>query len=768
MSITGPAVGVTVSGGGASRVFQVDGGVTATFSDLTITKGSTTTNGGGLYNQGGTVSLTNCTVSSSVNTVGSTNGGGLCNNGGSLTLTNCTIAGNSAPSGGGLGNLAGTTTLTDCTISGNYGTDGGGLARFGGTLSLTNCTVVGNSSTGGGGVSTLNGGTLTLTNCTVTGNTAAAAGAIGGVSLYGGTATLTNTIVTGNSNGDISGSFNGTNNLIGAPLTLAPLGDYGGPTATEALLPGSPAIGAGASGAGIPTTDQRGQPRTGHVDIGAFQSQGFTLTLVAGSTPQSAAAGSAFAHPLAVAVTAVNSVEPVDGGIISFTAPAAGASAVLSAATAVIASGQASVTATAGTVAGSYTVTASAAGVSTAASFALTNTPAAAASVAVVSGSGQTATVATGFAAPLVAVVKDAYGNPVPGVSVTFAAPASGASATLTGSPAVTGADGQASVTATAGTIAGFYTVTASVAGVTTAASFELFNFPGAAASVAVVSGSGQKAAIATGFAAPLVAVVKDAYGNPVPGVSVTFAAPASGASATLTGSPAVTGADGQASVTATANTTLGSYTVTASVDGVTTAVQLRADQYGRRRGVGGGGLRVGPDGDGRHRVRCAAGGGGQGCLRQPGARRQRHLRRAGVGRLRHPDRLAGRHRRRRPGQRHRHRRHDRRLLHRDGLGGRRHHRGQLRADQRAWRRGVGGGGLRVGPDGDGRHRVRCAAGGGGQGCLRQPGARRQRHLRSTGVRGLRHGGRLARQDRRRRSGERQRHAQGRSPAPTP
>ena len=97
MSITGPAVGVTVSGGGASRVFQVDGGVTATFSDLTITKGSTTTNGAGLYNMGGTVSLTNCTVSSNVNTVGSTNGGGLCNNGGTLTLTNCTVANNSAP-----------------------------------------------------------------------------------------------------------------------------------------------------------------------------------------------------------------------------------------------------------------------------------------------------------------------------------------------------------------------------------------------------------------------------------------------------------------------------------------------------------------------------------------------------------------------------------------------------------------------------------------------------------------------------------------------
>src|SRR5262249_42764580 len=167
------------------------------------------------------------------------------------------------------------------------------------------------------------------------------------------------------------------------------------------------------------------------------------------------------------------------------------------------ADGRASVTATANTTLGSYTVTASVAGVTTEASFALTNTVGAAASVAVVSGSGQTATVATGFADPLVAVGKDAYGNPVPGVGGTFAAPASGASATLTGSPAVTGADGQASVTAAAGTVAGSYTVTASADGVTTEAGFGLTNAHGAAASVAVVSGSGQKATVNTGFAQP-------------------------------------------------------------------------------------------------------------------------------------------------------------------------------------------------------------------------------------------------------------------------
>ena len=108
---------------------------------------------------------------------------------------------------------------------------------------------------------------------------------------------------------------------------LAPLSDYGGPTATMALLPGSPAIAGGATGPGTPATDQRGQPRTGHVDIGAFQSQGFTLAPVAGSTPQSAAIGTKFANTLAVTVTAVNPVEPVDGGIVSFAAPASGVAA---------------------------------------------------------------------------------------------------------------------------------------------------------------------------------------------------------------------------------------------------------------------------------------------------------------------------------------------------------------------------------------------------------------------------------------------------------
>ena len=75
-------------------------------------------------------------------------------------------------------------------------------------------------------------------------------------------------------------------NLVGVgDPGLAPLGDYGGLTETMALLPGSPAIDAGTSGAGIPTTDQRGLPRVGQVNIGSVENQGYTLSVVADRHP---------------------------------------------------------------------------------------------------------------------------------------------------------------------------------------------------------------------------------------------------------------------------------------------------------------------------------------------------------------------------------------------------------------------------------------------------------------------------------------------------
>jgi parallel beta-helix repeat protein len=143
-----------------------------------------------------------------------------------------------------------------------------------------------------------------------------------------------------------------------ANALLSPLGNYGGPTKTMALLPGSPAIDAGTS-TGAPALDQRGQGRVGAVDIGAFESQGFTFTAVPSGTPQSSDIGTAFANPLAVSATANNSMEPVDGGIVHFVAlPVSGASAIL-ASSAVITGGVGGVTAAPNNFLGSYTVVAS-------------------------------------------------------------------------------------------------------------------------------------------------------------------------------------------------------------------------------------------------------------------------------------------------------------------------------------------------------------------------------------------------------------------------
>ena len=141
------------------------------------------------------------------------------------------------------------------------------------------------------------------------------------------------------------------------------------------LLPGSAALGTGTAIPGV-STDQRGEPLAAIPDIGAFQSQGFILTVVPGSTPQGAVIGTAFTNPLAVTVTAIDPIEPVAGGLVSFTANPAqnGASASLSAATAIIgSSGVAEVTATANSIVGSYTVTASAIGAATPATFNLRN-----------------------------------------------------------------------------------------------------------------------------------------------------------------------------------------------------------------------------------------------------------------------------------------------------------------------------------------------------------------------------------------------------------
>ena len=93
-------------------------------------------------------------------------------------------------------------------------------------------------------------------------------------------------------------------------------------------------------------------------------------------------------------------------------------------------------------------------------------------------GAPQSTLVSTAFASTLDARVVDALGGAVMGESVSFAAPASGASATLGPVSGLTNFNGVVSISATANNLAGSYAVTASSGGLTPEASFALTNDP--------------------------------------------------------------------------------------------------------------------------------------------------------------------------------------------------------------------------------------------------------------------------------------------------
>jgi CSLREA domain-containing protein len=334
--------GTTITGPGANmmtvlrdsdaltqfRIFTLTTSDAVNISGLTISGGSVAApGGGGIFNNGAQLQLTNVVVSGNTATTSSGMGGGILTAGGSLTLTNSTVTGNnsgcdgggidvfngtlivenstisnnnSSLSGGGIFSFGSTTTVTGSTLSGNTAvTEGGGIYNAG-TLELTNSTVSGNSSqVSGGGIYNHDISSATLTSVTITNNHADsnddASGDGGGIYNSNVSPLLRNTIVARNFKGsgtptpatanDIQGmavdsnsSFNliGTggagglasgapnNNLVGvSDPGLGSLQNNGGPTQTHALLTGSPAIDAG-DGFGL-ITDQRGFNRP--VDI---------------------------------------------------------------------------------------------------------------------------------------------------------------------------------------------------------------------------------------------------------------------------------------------------------------------------------------------------------------------------------------------------------------------------------------------------------------------------------------------------------------------
>src|SRR5215212_1011907 len=124
LTIDGGSADITISGANQYGVFEVGSGAMLTLNNLTVANGANANaegGGGGIYNGGGTLEVSNSTLSG--NSVPNGIGGGILNIGGTLEVSNSTISSNSAPDGSGGGILSdmsggNTVKVSQSTISG--------------------------------------------------------------------------------------------------------------------------------------------------------------------------------------------------------------------------------------------------------------------------------------------------------------------------------------------------------------------------------------------------------------------------------------------------------------------------------------------------------------------------------------------------------------------------------------------------------------------------------------------------------------------------
>jgi CSLREA domain-containing protein len=277
VTIAGPTTApdaVTVDGQTAVRVFEITTATTVAISNLTIANGgSGVESGGGLLNSGAaTVTVSNSSFFANDGGTSGSGGGAVANTGtGTLNLTNSTLAVNSTSGdGAGVYGSAGTINILNCTITENIAFDGaskgGGIANGGSSMNVKNTIVAINFA------------------------------GMSGPDVFGAVTSGGHNLIS-----DGSGSSGFTNGVMGdqvgsdtAPIDprLEVPANNGGTTDTVALLPGSPAIDAGddcivnntcVPPTGLLTTDQRGvtRPQGNHVDIGAFELEGYVVNTTA-------------------------------------------------------------------------------------------------------------------------------------------------------------------------------------------------------------------------------------------------------------------------------------------------------------------------------------------------------------------------------------------------------------------------------------------------------------------------------------------------------
>jgi predicted outer membrane repeat protein len=257
ITISGPGSNqLSIDGNQAVLVFGILPGKTATIFGLTIRNAQA---GAGVWNEQGTVTVSNCVVTSNSYE-------GLYNHQGTLNVNNCVLRGNSYY---GLYTFNGVTTVSNCVVTGNAS---GGLVNDGphggptppnhpigaaGSMTIADSMISDNS---GPGVSNFTG-FLTVLNSTLNGNSAGQSSDGGGI--LSGTffkapaeVTVMNSTISGNSAPDLGGGIAGGYwgvAIVNSTISGNSAGNSGGAIATGAALITSSTISgnSAASGGGI-------------------------------------------------------------------------------------------------------------------------------------------------------------------------------------------------------------------------------------------------------------------------------------------------------------------------------------------------------------------------------------------------------------------------------------------------------------------------------------------------------------------------------------
>jgi hypothetical protein len=267
LTITGTsgAASTLVQSNGGGSVFTIGKKAKVTLTGLTIENGtgspiapgSSSLTGGGIFVDGGTLTLTSCVVSNNQADFGA----GVSALDGKVTITNATISGNSAPdtaSDGGAIYFTGTQarklTIETSTIDSNSAAFGAGIIlldsegtslKLNGvisdsTISNNTCVVCTTSSTAhtqGAGVE-VESAKLTVTNSTISGNNASGTTGLGGGILSStGKVTIDSTTIANNTASSGGGIFVDVNNkkFTAANSIIATNNAFAGVDCTGAL-----------------------------------------------------------------------------------------------------------------------------------------------------------------------------------------------------------------------------------------------------------------------------------------------------------------------------------------------------------------------------------------------------------------------------------------------------------------------------------------------------------------------------------------------------